>query len=153
MKGLFVVLAVVFVAALIGCGGGGGKTPEAAVKNAYEALKNKDWEAAVSCMDMDGMTKQMREMGMKGMEGMPEKEKAEAIKKLDEMIAKMKETVIEEMKKARGDKEYSYKILETKDKKETSATVVVEVTKDGKPEKEDVPLIKVNGLWKIGVEK
>ena len=52
---LVLVIAAVFAVVSFGCGGGGGgKTPKDAVDGMMKAAKAKDWEKAISFMDIDG---------------------------------------------------------------------------------------------------
>ena len=146
---MFVIVAA-FGATLISCGGGGGgKTPEEAISGMMDAVKAKDYEKAVSYMDVDGMVKEMRSQLEKMGKDLPE----EAKKKMDEELAemtpeKMKEKMIETLKEKPP--EFTYKIKETKDGEDGMKIVVVEITeKDKEPDTEEFPVKKVGGVWKI----
>jgi hypothetical protein len=154
---LMLVIVAAFGATLISCGGGGGgKTPEEAVSGMMDAVKAKEWEKAVSFMDIDGIVAAMKEQIDEQTKDMSEEEK----KQFDEMMGeemkamtdpkKMKEKMIETLKEKPP--EFTYKIKETKDGEEGVKIVVVEITeKDKEPETEEFPVKKVGGVWKISV--
>jgi len=82
-------------------------------------------------------------------EGMDE----ETQEQMEEQIAgftaeKMEEEMINSMKEEVTD--FTYKIIETKDVTEDSATVMVEITEEGEePEEIPFPVRKVDGKWMI----
>lgn len=144
---LMIVLIAIFAVALVGCKkGGGGATPEDAVKGMMEAAKAKNWEKVVSYMDVESMV----DMAKKQMEKMPEEFKKDAEKAMADMldVKKARAKMIEEMKKE--DKApTSYKIIETKNQTDTTAVVVVETTEGEKTRKDEIPVKKVGGKWMI----
>ena len=144
---LMVVLLAIFAVALVGCKkGGGGATPEDAVKGMMEAAKAKNWEQVVSYMDVESMV----DMAKKQMENMPEESKKEAEKAMADMldVKKARAKMIEEMKKE--DKApTSFKIIETKNQTDTTAVVVVETTEGKETRKDEIPVKKVKGKWMI----
>ena len=147
ISNLIIVLLAIFAVALAGCKkGGGGSTPEAAVKGMKEAAKAKDWETVVSYMDVESMV----DMAKKQMENMPEELKKDAEKSMADMldVKKARAKMIEEMKK--DDKAPTdYKIIETKNQTDTTAVVVVETTEGKETRKDEIPVKKVKGKWMI----
>ena len=154
-KALMFVLVTAFAMAFVGCGGGGASTPEDAVKGMMEAAQAKDWEKAVSYMDIEGMAKAMKEMMDEQMKDMDDETKKQMEEQVGDMTdpKKLKEKFIKEMKEDEGKQDFTYKIIETKDKKDDSAKVVVEITEKGEePDKETFDVKKIGGKWMITFE-
>ena len=158
-KVLMIVIIAAFTVALVGCGGsgGGGKTPEDAVKGMMEAAKAKDWEKAATFCDFEGTAKVMKEAMEEGINKLPEDQQEEAKKMMDEQMKemtaeKLKEKFIED-KKEETKEDFTYEIGEVKDKTDNSAMVVVKIKQGEKEDEDKIPVVKVNGTWKIGMTK
>jgi hypothetical protein len=128
--------------------GGGGATPEDAVKGMMDAAIAKNWEKTVSYIDVEGMVELMK----KQIAGMSEEVRKEMEKTMGDMldVKKAKAKMIEQMKQ--DDKAVtSYKIIEVKDKTDKSATVVVETVEGKETKKNNIPVVKVGNVWKMGM--
>jgi hypothetical protein len=150
--GLLIVLIAAFAVALVGCKkGGGGATPEDAVKGMMEAAKAKNWEKAVSYMDVESMVEQAKKQVATMTKDMSAEDKKKMEDQMGDMLdaKKMRSKMVEEMKKE--DKApTSYKILEVKNKTDNSAIVVVETTEGKETKKDEIPVKKVGNKWMIG---
>jgi hypothetical protein len=154
MKNLISVLciiALVCISAVAYCAG-----PEDAVKGMFDAAKAGEWEKACSFMDLEGMAVAMKEMMTKMTEGMDDATKKQMEEQMGEMTdaTKIKAKMIEQMEADETKKDFTYKIIEVKDKKEDSAIVVAEITeKDQKPQTMNFPVKKLKGKWLIDFAK
>jgi len=122
--------------------------PEDAVKGMLDAVKAGNWEEAVTFIDFDGMANAVKKM----MEGMDEETKKMMEEQMGDMMdpVKIKENMISMMEADESKKDITYKIVETKDKKDDSATIVTEITETGKdPETVNFPVKKIKGKWLI----
>jgi hypothetical protein len=145
---LMIVLVAAFAFALVGCKkGGGGATPEDAVKGMMDAAIAKNWEKAVSYVDVEGIVETMK----KQMAGMSEEAKKEMEKTMGDMldVKKVKAKMIEDMKKDEN-AVTSYKIIETKSKTDKSVVFVVETVEGKKTKTSDITVVKVGNVWKMG---
>jgi hypothetical protein len=151
---LMIVLVAAFAFCLVGCKkGGGGATPEDAVKGMMDATKAKNYEKAVSFIDVEAMVAASKKMFEKMTKDMPAEEKKKMEKEMaDQMdVAKVKTKLIEQLKKDPAKSDVTYEIIEVKDKKDTSATVVVKITEKGSKEAETVPfpVTKTGSKWMV----
>ena len=147
--GVLFTLALMCVSTLALC-----DTPEEAVKGMMEAVKAGDYEKAAGYVDIAGIARTLREFMESVMETMPDESKVEMKKEMEKMSPEnIKAQMIAAMKAETTGENFSYKIIETKDKTENTAVVVVEITVDDETKTEEIPLIKVDGKWKIGMSK
>jgi len=158
-KTVILVLVAAFTIGLVGCGGGGGKTPKDAVDSMMKAAKAGNWEKAVSYMDIDGICKKAKEEFDKEMEGKTDEEKKEIEEAMPEEVnalldpKKMKEMFIEKMKEDDDMKDFEYEITDVSEEKDGIVTVTVKITpKDGEPDEQEFAVKKVKGGWKISPE-
>jgi len=105
-KVISILLVFLLVFGFAGCGGGGGETPEQAVKNVFDAVKNNDTEAASKYINYDDLLK----AGETSEEESTAKSEAEA----DEMAKSIL-------------KHFDYKIISSSEEGDT-ATVKAEIT-------------------------
>jgi hypothetical protein len=154
---VILVLAATFTVSLIGCGGKEEDPAEkikgllGAVEGMFDAVKAKDYEKAVSYMDIDGICEEMRSQIREMARNLPEEDK----KKMEDGLVditpeKAKEMMIEFLKKNYDTKDFTYETTEISDHRESTATVTVKFTpKDGEPEMQKYPVKKIDGIWKV----
>ena len=97
----------------------------------------------------------MKDLMDEQMKDMDDEMKRQMGEEMGEMTdpKKLREKFIKEMKEDEGKQDFTYKIIETKDKKEDSAKVVVEITeKDEEPDTETFDVKKIGGKWMISFE-
>ena len=121
------------------------------VKGMFDAVQKKDYEKAVTYMDIDGICEEMRSQIKKMAANLPEDKKKEMEDGLVDMTpAKVKEMMIAFLEKNYDAKEFTYETTEISDQRETTATIVVKITpKDGEPEMQNYPIKKIDGVWKV----
>ena len=150
ISSLMIALLAIFAVALAGCSkGGGGATPKEAVEGMMEAMKTNNTEKFVSYFDIGGAVAEAKKKYEEMTKDMPEEQKKQMEKLMGDAldVNKAKAKMIESLKKEKAP-EFTYKILEVKDEKADSATVVVEITEKGKEaEKQEFPVKKVGNKW------
>ncbi len=137
--GFFLILTLA-----LGCGEPASKTPEGAVEAMLKAAKAGNYQKAVEYFDFEGMQKQYDERIAK----LPE-EVRKNVPKFD--FKEHKKRMIEQLKEDAKKGELTWKIGETKIDGDI-ATVELETFYGGKSEgKDKVPMVKVKGVWKVGM--
>ena len=124
--------------------------PEEAVREMLDAQKAGDWQKAADYMDVDGMIKAVEEM----IENAPNGMKKDVMRELEAPTSdKVTFRRIDEMKKEMPAGDFTFKIVETIDSRKDSATVIVDITSGGKTVRKEFPVVKVDGVWKVGFSK
>ena len=127
----------------------GPDSPEQPVINMLDALKEEDWEKAVSCIDIAGIIEEARAYIQKASKDLPEDKKEALQKELDELtIEKVTETFIEKMKDTFGS-DFEYTILTTQSLNRDNAIVIVELRREGNAREDNIPVARIDGTWKV----
>ncbi len=155
-KAVILVIFAAFLLSFMGCDNEeGAGTPEEAVKGMLEAVKDRDYEMAVSYIDVEGIATMAKKRLEEAMKNIPEEEK-DALKEEIEHISadNIRSELLEKLKDDKDETDFTYKILETKNGEGDSKIVVVEVTeKDKEPEKREIPVVKIDGVWKVTISR
>ena len=155
-KAVIVVIFTAFSLSLMGCDNqGGAGTPEEVVKGMLEAVKDKDYEMALTYIDVESITTAAKKRLEEAMKNLPEKDR-DALKKEIENISadNIRSELLRKLKDDEDETDFTYKILETKEGEGGSKIVVIEVTKkDKEPEKQEIPVVRTDGVWKVTIPR
>ena len=127
----------------------GPDSPEQPVINMLDALKEEDWEKAVSCIDIAGIIEEAKAYVQKASEDLPEDKKEALQKELAQLtIEKVTKSFIEKMKDTFGS-DFEYTILTTQSLNQDNAVVIVELRREGNAREDHVPVARIDGTWKV----
>lgn len=125
------------------------ETPEQVVQAMLDALKNSDWDKAVSYIDVKGILDEATSLLdnlSKQLTG-AEKQKLEAeLSGLTE--EKVREAFINNMKEIFGN-EFTYEIKGKTIRDELNVVVFVELSRNGKSKNDSIPVKKMDGKWLV----
>ena len=125
------------------------ETPEQVVEAMLDALKNSDWDKAVSYIDVKGILEEATLLMNNLSKQLTNAEKQKLEGELNGLTEeKVREAFINNMKEIFGN-EFTYEIKGKTLRDDSNAVVFVEMSRNGKSKNDSIPLKKIDGKWLV----
>ena len=125
------------------------ETPEEVVRQMLKALKNSEWEKAVSYIDIQGIISEAKVFLNDASKQLSADEKEELKKEIENLTEeKVRESFIANMKEVFGN-DFSFVIKGKSMRDEDKAVIFVELSRNGKSKNDSIPLVKINEKWLV----
>ena len=124
-------------------------TPEQVVQAMLDALKNSDWDKAVSYIDVKGILEEATLLMNNLSKQLTNAEKQKLEAELNGLTEeKVREAFINNMKEIFGN-EFTYEIKGKTVRDDSNVVVFVEMRRNGKSKNDSIPLKKIDGNWLV----
>jgi hypothetical protein len=125
------------------------KTPEQIVSEMLDAMKDEDWEKAVSFIDIQGMIEEAKAFLNNTSKSLTTAEKDKMQKELEGLTEeKVRTNFIGNMKEVFGN-EFSYQVTGKTMRDDNRAVVFIELSRNGKKKNDSIPLQKIDEKWMV----